>query len=172
MASIHWYDPQAWIPEEFIDGFVGVGVNMIVDNENIEQTVREIEISTGCINGIHPLGQVIDDDGLYHYAFIVHPKDTLQFDNITRRYFDRDYFFHWAHEQHAQTAFPEEIHDLVALNSTDRRRLRHRISSLLSSSTRQVSEEDSDIYACPLPKVCRQPDEEDELVSLMYTLTV
>jgi len=107
IMSLHWFEPRT-IPSEYKYGGVGDYVGTYVSEQDVDDVVFEIKFKTGCKYDPFPLGQVCDDDGLMHYMFVVHPKDTDRF-RLGRR--DTRYCgqFSWMSEEMHYSQFPDEF---------------------------------------------------------------
>lgn len=112
MSSIHWFEPSVKIPSEYCEGYVGDLVGTIISERFVEDAMFDIKFKAGCKYTPFPLGQVQDEDGLMHYMFVIHPKDTERY-SLAR--YDTRYRgeFSWAAEETRYSSFPDELLDFI-----------------------------------------------------------
>lgn len=76
---MHFWDPRETIPSEFSRGYLAEWEGITVNHEEIDDVVDFITTVTGCRKAVLPVGNVVDNSGLYHYMFVVAPSDVGRF---------------------------------------------------------------------------------------------
>jgi len=82
MMTLDWYSSDAArrIPSVYRSGgALADMVNEHVTPETLEEFIAYVSNNTMCANPIYPVGQFMDDEMRWHYAFFVHPDDIDTF---------------------------------------------------------------------------------------------
>lgn len=106
------FDPDARVPGEYSSGSIGVLIGEDVNSATVDDVLWDVRFMAGCKAPVHPLGQVYDDMGTPHYAFVVHPSDTDAFRSarFDTRWRGR---LAWADEESQCSPYPDEFVDFI-----------------------------------------------------------